>query len=379
MSRKSILFLVRSVKPFFSNRKDVDDIILKLIERGHQVEIYDTKEKFLLNVNTNTKTDFNYFPNWLFVGKLYLLLNFLVLIRFCLKNQGKYDFVQINYCREEFQLIPNLIKGLGEKLFIFFYGSDLNDRNFIKNNFKKLFYSADRLIATNKAIFKILDKYLIKDIIEEKKTVIFLPQDHFQLYEPFGFEDKLTFKRKLGLPEDRTIIMVGNNGTENEQHEGMVSQLGELSGLENYFFVFPFSNRLDTSGKRLEKIELLATYKLGKSNFRFIPDFISHQEMASYRMASDIFLHLRKMDMMAASMFESNMAFCQIITGDWLPYQYYLEKVRVEVISDFSQINEKIKKVLNDPELPTKLNHNKGIVSRDYHYRVMDEWMGLYE
>lgn len=376
---KSILFLVRSVKPFFSNRKDVDDIILKLIENGHRIEIYDTKEKFLLNVNSNSKSDYNFFPKWLFKGKVYLILNFLVLIRFCLKNQGKYDIVQINYCREEFQLIPRLIKGLGEKLFIFFYGSDLNDRNFIKNNFKQLFYSADKLIATNKSVFKILDKYLDKRRIEEKKTVIFLPQDHFKLYELLNINDKASFKRKLGLPEKKTIIMVGNNGTENEQHEEMILQLEELNNIDNYFFVFPFSNRLDASGKRIEKIRLLANEKLKECNLRFIPDYISHQEMADYRMSSDIFLHLRKKDQMAASMFESNMAYCQIITGDWLPYQYYVEKVKIEVISDFSEINTVIEKVLNDSELPSKLKHNKAIVLRDYHYRVINEWMELYE
>lgn len=376
---KSILFLVRSVKPFFSNRKDVDDIILKLIEKGHQVEIYDTKEKYLLNVNSKRKTDFNFFPKWFFVGKLYLFLNFLVLIRFCLKNQRKYDFVQINYCREEFQLIPKLIKGLGEKLFIFFYGSDLNDRNFIKNNFKQLFYSADRLIATNRAIFRVLDKYLDKRRIKEKKTVIFLPQDHFKLYEPLSIADKTTFKKELGLPEDRTIIMVGNNGTENEQHEAMISQLGQIRNPQNYFFVFPFSNRLDTSGKRIKKIELLAKQNLGESNIKFIPNFISHQEMADYRMASDIFLHLRRIDMLAASMFESNMAYCQIITGDWLPYEYYLEKVMVEVIPDFSEINNAIEKVLNDHDLSYKLSHNREVVLKDYHYKVLDDWMKLYE
>lgn len=379
MKGKSILFLVRSVKPFFSNRKDVDDIILKLIENGHRVEIYDTKEKFLLNVDTKTKTDFNFFPKWFFVGKLYLFLNFLVLIRFCLKNQGKYDVVQINYCREEFQLIPKLIKGLGDKLFIFFYGSDLNDRNFIKNNFKQLFYSADKLIATNKAIFKVLDKYYDKRRIEEKKTVIFLPQDHFKLYEPLTIADKTTFKEELGLPYDRTIIMVGNNGTENEQHEAMISQLGQIRNPENYFFVFPFSNRLDTSGIRLKKITFLAKEKLGEGNFRFLPDFISHQEMAQYRMSSEIFLHLRQKDQMAASMFESNMAFCQIITGDWLPYEYYLEKVMVEVISDFSEINNAIEKVLSDPNLTLKLRRNREVVLQDYHYKVLNDWMKLYE
>lgn len=376
---KSILFLVRSVKPFYSNRKDVDDIILKLIEKGHHVEIYDTKEKFLLNVNSNSKTSFNFFPKWLFVGKSYLLLNFLVLVRFCLKNQGKYDFVQINYCREEFQLIPNLIKGLGKKLYIFFYGSDLNLRNFIKNNFNRLFYISEKFIVTNRYNYKILDKYLDKERVKGKKNEIFLPQEHFKLYEPLTINDKINFKSELELPEKKTIIMVGNNGTENEQHEAMILQLHQIRNIGSYFFVFPFANRLDTTGDRIEKIKILASEKLGEENCRFIPDFISHQKMAAYRMSSDIFLHLRRIDMLAVSMFESNMAYCQIITGDWLPYQYYLEKVKIEVVSDFSQINSTIEKVLNDPELPIKLKHNREIVLRDYHYNVLDKWIRLYE
>ena len=173
--------------------------------------------------------------------------------------------------------------------------------------------------------------------------------------------------------------MVGNNGTENEQHEKMIEQLGNLPARDNYFFVFPFSNRLDTTGFRIKTVKILASNRLGEENIRFIPDFISHQEMAAYRMSSDIFLHLRKIDMMAASMFESNMAYCQIITGDWLPYQYYLEKVKIEVISDFSQINDSIQKVLNDPELLNKLSYNREVVLKDYHYNVIRDWLVLYE
>jgi hypothetical protein len=376
---KNILILVRSVSPFYSNRKDVDDIILKLIEKGNKVDIYDTKKKILISVNDKIETDYNFWPKWVYWGKTYLGLNFLVLLYFCLKNQGNYDFVQINYCREEFQLIPKLIKGLGKKLYIFFYGSDLNDRNFVKNNFKGLFFSADKLIATNKSIFKIFDRYLDQTRIEDKKTVIFLPQDHFKLYEPFSYKDKIKFKRELGIPENRVVIMVGNNGTENEQHEKMINQLSRLANTENYYFIFPFSNRLDTSGLRIKKVKSLADNHLGVNNFRFIPDFISHQKMAEFRMSSDIFLHLRGIDMLAASMFESNMAYCQIITGDWLPYQNYLEKVKVEVISGFHQINSFIEKVIEDENLVEKLNHNRDVVLKDYHYNVIDDWMKLYE
>jgi hypothetical protein len=376
---KNILFLVRSVPPFFSNRKDIDDIIYKLIEKGNRVDIYDTKRKIHISVNDKVETDYNFWPKWVYWGKTYLGLNFIVLIYFCLKNQGKYDFVQINYCREEFHLIPRLIKGLGKKLYIFFYGSDLNDRNFIKNNFNGLFYIADKLIATNRSIFKILDKYFDQTKIEEKKTVIFLPQDHFKLYEPLNIEDKGRFKKELGIPENRIVIMVGNNGTDNEQHEKMIEQIHRLKNLENYYFIIPFSNRLDTSGIRLKKITNLANEKLGEGNFKFIPDFVSHKEIASLRMSCDIFLHLRKIDMMAASMFESNMAYCQIITGDWLPYQYYLEKVKVEVISEFYQINPCIEKILSDEKLIEKLNHNREVVLRDYHYSVIEDWMKLYE
>jgi hypothetical protein len=376
---KNILFLMRSVAPFYSNRKDVDDIIFNLITKGYRVDIYDTKRKIHISVNDKIETDYNFWPKWLFFGKTYLILNFVVLIYFCLKNQRSYDFVQVNYCREEFQLIPRLIKGLGKKLYIFFYGSDINDRSFVKNNLKKLFYLADKLIATNKSIFKILDKYLDQGKIGEKKISIFLPQEHFKLYEPYNFEDKSIFKRKLGLPDKKIIIMVGNNGTENEQHEKMIVQLSKLSDPEKYFFVFPFSDRLENSGVRVKKVTSLAADKLGEENFRFILDFISHQKMADYRMSSDIFLHLRRIDMLAASMFESNMAYCQIITGDWLPYQNYLGKVKVEVISDFTNINDTIKKVLNDPELKTKLDYNRKVVLRDYHYNVIDDWIKLYE
>jgi hypothetical protein len=82
--------------------------------------------------------------------------------------------------------------------------------------------------------------------------------------------------------------------------------------------------------------------------------------------------------MLAASMLESNMAYCQLITGSWLPYESYLNKVEVEVIDSFESLNSSIESIVTDNNLIGKLEKNRSVVLENYHYKVMNDWIELY-
>jgi hypothetical protein len=374
-----ILFLVRSVSPFISNRRDVDFIITNLIGRGHQVDVYDPKQNKLIKVNKSSETSLKIFPNWCYIKKVSLLLNFIGLIFFCIQKKGKYDIVQINYLRTEYLIIPTLISKMGSRLFIFLYGSDVNKKSFTKKHFSKIFKYAHQVIVCNyKLINSIPKKNLLKHDILNKTKVLFLPMEHFSLYTIKEIQDKEESKKRLQLPEKKSIIIVGVSGIENEQHELIIEQLKKLENLENYFFIFPMSNRLGANSGRIKDIKNQIEQKLISDNTLVIPDYISFEKMAEFRMASDILLNFRKIDQLTAAMIESNLAFCQVITASWLPYEDYIKQMNISVVYTFEEINKTIVYISNDPQLNQKLIHNKKEAERKYKIDVINDWLMLY-
>jgi hypothetical protein len=378
---KKILFFVRSAYPYKTQRRDFDFIISNLITNGYQIDIYDPKQKLLMQVNDKITIDYNIFPKFLYFSKTYIPLNFLVLWRFLIKNKNKYDIVQVNYVREEYLLLPNLVKNVGAKLSLSLFGSDINDRNFIKNNFKKIYYLADSIVVTNPIFGEKIKKYIGNNITQGKISVLFLPQDHFIYYHPFSHSLKLAGKIKLNYPKDKTIVLIGTNSSPNEQHEKMIDEIKNISNPDDYLFIFLLTNIYDKIDVYVKNVQSLIEQKLKYFNVITLLKFMSYEEMAHLRLASDIYVNLRERDQLAAAMLESNLAYCHVITGDWLPYNDYLSKVKATIISDFSQLNGAIVKIVNNNS-KTSIEHlefNRQAVIRHYDTDVLNSWINYYD
>ncbi len=374
-----ILFLVRSTKSFCTQRRDIDYIIENLIKEGHSIHIFDPKQKLLMDVNKRTLFDYNMFPQWMFFWKSYIVLNFFVLIRFLKQNQDNFDVVHIWYMREEYLLVPCLIKGLAQKINITLFGSDINHRTFLKNNFTKIYGFSDRIITTN-AVFK--NKFLTllnKSTIADKTEVLLLPQPHFKFYTSYNLSDKETFKKKLSLSPTKIIVMVGTNLTENEQHEIIIAAFKNLDP-NMYHLIFPLANVNGVEPIRQTKLMEFIYNELPNFSKTLITKFISDEEMRDLRFASDIFLNFRKNDQFATSMLESNLAFTHVVTGAWLPYAEYTAKVSTYVIDEIIQLPEILNKI-NSAGIEIKSQQlilNKQNVLQYYSTNTLKRWVSLY-
>jgi hypothetical protein len=375
-----ILFLVRSISQFKTQRRDIDFIIENLIKNGFEVHIYDPKQKLLMDINNKLIIDYSIFPKILNKTKLYYLLNFLVLIKFSIKNKGKYDIVQINYVREEYLILPNLINKLGKKLVITLFGTDINKRSFIKNNFTKLYKLANEIICTNISFGEKANQYVKGNIILNKINVFSFPQDHFSYYRNFQYDDKIKAKIKMKIPIDKICVIIGANSTSNEQHEKIINQLKSINKYSQYYFVFPLSNRLGKKNDREKMLEEYIKEKLLNFNYKIIFDFISYEDMAQLRLASDIYLNLRLKDQFAATMLESNLSYTNIITGSWLPYEDYSRKVKLNFIDTIENLNDQIEKIttINQNEIKINLKNNREAVILNYDNNIIEKWMNFY-
>lgn len=377
---EKILILARSNSPFKTVRRDYDFIIENLIKLGYSVDIYDPKQRILMNINKKQSTDYSLFPKFTYRLKLNIFLNFFSLIYFGIKNKRAYNIVQINYLREEYLVIPNIIAGLGDTLIISLFGSDINKRSFIKNHFTKIFELAEKIIVTNLKFGQIADSYVKNSSISTKIYQLMLPQDHFKFYREFTYENKIESKKTLKLPVNKTIVAIGTNSTENEQHEKILNEITQLKNIDNYFFIFNLSNRYNKLNEREKKLKNLIEKTLPSNAYIIYTEFLSYEEMALVRHATDIFVNLRLIDQLAASMLESNLAFSLVITGNWLPYKDYTDSVYTILLQNSNELTNALNVFeLNKLELIDKLKSNKETVLSKYDNNVLNDWLSMYQ
>tara|TARA_B100000508_G_scaffold118450_1_gene98507 strand:+ start:14816 stop:15949 length:1134 start_codon:yes stop_codon:yes gene_type:complete len=376
---KKILFLGRVAGVYKTNRADLDFIADELINEGHELHIYDPKYNILKNLSNNHIRKVGFLKNIKKPRSIQRLISFMNLIFFCIKFKGAYDIVQINYVREEYLVIPRLVSKLGKEFKVFIYGDDLNLRNWIKNKFTKLYYVSDEIILTNKLIFEKNRNYFSKpDSLEKKMKYIYLPQVQLKNYEHFKYQDKIKAKDKMGL-KGQKVVLCGISSHPNEQHDKIIEGISNLNNQLNYHFLFPLSTREADNSEWIAQIKLMAEKNLDPKSYTYIEGYKTIEEVAQYRLASDIMINLRKRDQLNAALIESNYSFCQIICGSWLPYDDYWSEFRTEKIDDHLNLAEKIEFIFKDDELEQKLKYNREKAEDNYSYRVVDKWLKLYK
>lgn len=375
---KRILYLVKiNEENTDVLRRDVGYIRKSLINQGHRVDVYDFKRRLYLSEDRveEQRTSLKH----LFLGKLGLLYNFFVFIRFMKAIRGKYDVVHIFSVRDEYLLVPGLLRKSAPKLIVSFYGSDVNYRNTIKNTFRRLYRLIDVASAANESFRnKVLETINIPGLAE-KTHVLLLPQDHLDLYEGLDWEDKAKKKKELGISEDQVVIVVGSCIHLNEQHEPIVAAMKKLPNPEKYTLIFPFSSKWEDNSVLQEQMQELIKTELADFTTIIIPDYISHEQMRDIRFASDVFLNLRKHDQFNASMIECNYSLTEIITGSWLPYSDYLMKMEITVIDEIPSLLPALQGVLDKmpEERIEHLLRNRSVACEHYGHNV-GKWMELY-
>jgi hypothetical protein len=374
---KILIFTKTNDYDDFPLRLDIKSIVMEL-SKHHSIDIYDNKKSKLIYFNQNKSRDFKIkLP---FAKKLYFLYNYFSFLYFLIINRKKYDFIQINYVREEFLIFPFLMKRVAKKIYILFYGSDFLERNIIRDNCHKLYDYVDKINFTNPTMLNKFNDYY-KGKHKNKLGIIDLPFLHFKLYNNFTFDDKKIAKKELNIPEDKIVFAIGTNTNELEQHEKIIEELIQLNQPERFHFIF----NLSYHGKEPARCKTLKEFinnKLSSFDFSIYEGFQSFEQIATIRLATDCLINLRKTDQLVLSMLESNLSYANVITGSWLPYQDYTNSVKTNVIDDFKQLNINIEKVIefrNSSNSLQILEKNKTTILNRYNVqKAYNQWKMLY-
>ena len=116
-------------------------------------------------------------------------------------------------------------------------------------------------------------------------------------------------------------------------------------------------------GKESYKEEILRALKRLNVSYTIVDWFCSDEEVAEYRVITDIAINAQTTDAMAASIQEHFYAGSVLFTGDWLPYQYFKDLGLTFSTFDWNDIHEKFLSVFkNVEEKKRSLKTNEDII-----------------
>jgi hypothetical protein len=283
--------------------------------------------------------------------------------------------------RHEFLLLWPLLKWTRAKVYILFYGSDYNQRDWIKNNFSGIFRIAHNINFTNPNLVDIFNRRY-RNKFADKVHIIDLPFDHFKFYEHFTYESKNQSKTQLHIDPSKFVIAVGTNALANEQHEAIIAQLSKLDKPERFHLIFVLSHA-NTAAARSVMLQALIQRELSHFSMHVFTEFLSYEEVAQLRHASNCLLNFRKIDQMTLSMLESNLAYCSVITGSWLPYTYYLSLARAEIIDSIGEVNDQLNRLYSEYQSRSDhalLEANHAAIANRFNIdSAFAQWLELYE
>ena len=235
---------------------------------------------------------------------------------------ANYDCVHMLFCDVGFVASSQMIRALSHRFVISFFGSDYYASSpVILRLLAKLANNADTITAANqKTANAVRQTFKIDEANFELCRFGLSPLDTLKSY--IG-TNKAEVKARLGFDPKECIVVCGYNASENQQHEVIIDALKKI---ENELpahtrFVFPISS--NAGPQRKNHIET----QLQQSGLRYsvIKQYLSDEELAQLRFATDIMIQVQRTDQLSGSMQESLFAGSCVITGAWLPYEVFDE------------------------------------------------------
>lgn len=297
-------------------------------------------------------------------------------IKWCLKSiREDYDVIHIHFFNKNFLFLDvSHIKKATKELVITFWGSDFYKRSEVQRNkmipylnfaskiifsnpdmkatftdFYKNYYSKCHVLATGLDILSKIDLLRTKNL------------------------SKRDLKKELYIDPNKTVITIGySSHPENHQVEiieHIANKINE-NKLKNLHFVFPL-----TYGDKDYKKHIIALATENNLDFTAITTPLSKEQIAKYRVASDIMIHLRDTDQFSGTFQEYLYANNVIITGKWLPYQFIIDKgIYMHTISKLDNLSNILEHILSNLEIESqKTIGNNKIIAQISHWDVLVE------
>lgn len=275
-------------------------------------------------------------------------------------NIGDFDVVNVHYINIK-RAIAALFLPADSHIVISFWGSDLMRTSGLANYFwlRKALIKSKVIHVSTIEMQEILLSKFGHELKNKIKFALFVPE--FSLLKSISQlernSDKVNyFKEKLKVPISDYCLVVGNNGNRGNNH---LEILHELQGLknENFTIIMPLTYALD---KEYESQLNSFREKNPNMKIRMITNFLTTEELAIFRLISDIYVTMQETDAMSGALTETLYAGNICITASWLPYrklkQNNIYHIECDSFKGLVPIIDNVLDNMEDFKLRTSLN-----------------------
>ena len=154
-------------------------------------------------------------------------------------------------------------------------------------------------------------------------------------------------KLSLGIDEDTLVFTCGYNANAIQQHIEIVNGFCEIRDKLPVKYILLFA--MTYGGKQQYKTNIKDALLVSRLKFNIFYTYMTDDEVAMLRKATDVFIQVQKNDAASGSMREH--LFCRniVITGSWLPYQDFVDNgIKFLTIPTLNELGSKIAYVLEN-------------------------------
>lgn len=296
-----------------------------------------------------------------------------------LNSVEPYDIIHIHFLEPYYGLVAKQIIKKCNKLIVTIWGSDYyrtsqEDKNLQKN----ILEIADNINFGNENTLINFNNYYNK-LYANKLSICRFGLIQLEYIKAFRNDDKFKIKELLSLPKDSVIITCGYNASPAQNHLRIIESILKVKKklLNNCYFLFPM-----TYGDKNLVLSISEKLKESKINYRIYDEFLSEEDTAKLRLASDIMIQVQTTDQLSGSMQEYLYADNVVITGKWLPYSIFKNKgmyfIEVDKIEDVG--NKLVYSAKTLHKLKNKCSKNKEIIWNMTSWeKAINNWIDVYK
>ena len=253
-----------------------------------------------------------------------------------------YDLYQFHFC------VANRLRYLDivppqAKVICSFWGSDLLRASglFEYAHQRRALARADAITVQSLEMREILLSKFGRELFPKVHCVPFpLNEQFYDLIDQTANQpDHIeNLRRSLDVPQGRLLVTVGHNGNPANNHLAIIKALARLPASDKSAatWVFPMAYlKKDPSYARACEREAAAA----GLEVRVPTRYLDWQELAAFRVATDILIHLPASDALSSTVIETAYAGNSVITGGWLPYGLFRKaKLPLITIDDIEEL-----------------------------------------
>lgn len=328
------------------------DLKKELVARGHEVDLLDPQDGYLVD-SAGNKDDFGITPpaGSFFKKNVAFVRNFQKFKKRQHQYPKKYDVCNIHFADIRYYFFRRFLSKLADKLVISTYGSDFNIYRKYAFMQKPLYRAAQANTFANAGLLKRFDEFYHHEFTGRLHLCRFGLSRISDLSQKKTKPEVLAdFRIKHGIPDDKILITIGYNSNPIHQQEKILQEIFKLDEvlLEKVFLIFPMTYGGFTD--QIKRVKELI--RSGKLSALVLTEFLSEEEVNCLRLSSQVFVHLIKHDQLSATMCEYLFTRNYVITGAWLPYEPIDELgVNYSRLSNFEELTPLLTEIILNKEV----------------------------